>query len=125
MNLTQRESCPGRSYPEPVKRQASKGQRFNDSTIQRFNDSTIQRFTNPAFTLLELLVVMGIIGILAAIVLTATNKAKQKASAINCLSNMKQIGLASRMYVDDYNGYYVPYGTGTKSNPGALWSDSH
>jgi prepilin-type processing-associated H-X9-DG protein len=69
-----------------------------------------------AFTVLELLVVIGIIVILAALLLPVLSRAKTKARNITCVNQLKQLGVAARLYADD-NGGRLPVAEPLPSNP--------
>lgn len=69
-----------------------------------------------AFTLVELLIVIAVIAILAALLLPVLDKAKQKAQGISCLNNLRQLSAGCKMYADDNHGNLVsswPIGWGT------------
>lgn len=72
--------------------------------------------TTSAFTLVELLVVIAIIALLASLALPAISKSKEKASIVKSAANMKQIGLALKMYANDNNESYPVSGTDTAVN---------
>jgi prepilin-type N-terminal cleavage/methylation domain-containing protein/prepilin-type processing-associated H-X9-DG protein len=83
-----------------------------------------------AFTLIELLVVIAIIAILAALLLPALSKAKQRAQAISCMNQLKQLTLGWIMYASDNNGRLAPNleeaeqvtsPTDPKILPGGIW----
>lgn len=86
------------------------------------------RYTNLArskgFTLIELLMVIAIIGILASMILPALSKAKGKALRISCVNNLRQTGLAFRMWADDNDGRFpwrLPAGSGGSGGESEAW----
>jgi len=72
-------------------------------------NKVVHFFKVEIFTLIELLVVIAIIALLAAILLPALNKAREKGRAIDCMNNLKQIGIGLAFYQDSYDDWIPPY----------------
>jgi len=78
--------------------------------------------SSSGFTLIELLVVIAIIAVLAAILFPVFAQARTAARATACLSNLRQIGIATHLYTDETNGAY-PFDQGPRVTP-SLFSDT-
>src|SRR5436190_18020625 len=79
------------------------------------------RASKKAFTLVELLVVIGIIAILIAILLPALNRARKQAMAVQCQSNLRQFYNLTQMYSNLYKGYTLPARVASGSGQSNYW----
>src|SRR5437870_5134675 len=73
--------------------------------LRSFSGSCAGASVFAAFTLIELLVVVAIVVILAALLLPSLSRAKEAACRAACKSNLRQIGIGMRLYVDDHRFY--------------------
>ena len=86
------------------------------------NAETCNRLIRKGFTLIELLIVIAIIAILASMLLPALGTARESARTKACLSNVKTLILAYKMYMDDYNGWLLA-ARDKKSSTAGAWED--
>lgn len=83
--------------------------------VRRHSSATSDR-SSPGFSLLELLVVVALIGIIAALLIPALLKGKTTGSALRCLQQKQQLGIAFQMYVQDNDDRIVPNMIGVNGN---------
>jgi prepilin-type N-terminal cleavage/methylation domain-containing protein len=83
---------------------------------QTLKSDAIQAHRKGGFTLVELLVVIGIIVILISLLMPAITRARQQAEGVKCMSNLRQIGMSMLDYSDSHNGYLFPTNMGHDAN---------
>ena len=99
----------------------NKGMKGIASNSPRLIAMRIRRLWQAGFTLIELLVVIAIIAILAGLLLPALSKGKTNARTVHCASNMRNWGLATIMYLGDYNDRLPLFGDLSTDYTKAFW----
>ncbi len=92
------------------------GKQYLKNRLKRFLSLT-------GFTLIELLVIMAIIGIIISFLVPAIGKVKDNARRAQCINNLRQIGMAFYLYLDDHDEMFPPGGGATDSGPERTWED--
>lgn len=111
--------CEAEEIPAALLARIPPAQRGRACICRRCLDA-FRREDRAAFTLVELLVVITLIGILASLLLPALARSKTAAQRIKCVSNLHQLGLATQLYWADNDGQCFRYG-GTSTNGGMLY----
>jgi prepilin-type processing-associated H-X9-DG protein/prepilin-type N-terminal cleavage/methylation domain-containing protein len=82
----------------------------------------MSRRRHTAFTLVELLVVIGIIAVLLALLLASLSRARAVAVRVACSAALRQYAVANQMYLNEFNGWYLPVKWGFNPNPQPPWN---
>lgn len=101
---------------EERQRESRVRENFMHGLVDEANRKSRNSLRRSSFTLIELLVVIAVIAILAALLLPALQSAKEMAMAISCTNNMKQVVLATHLYVQDNQGWIMTDGAQSDSH---------
>src|SRR5688500_7879807 len=113
---------PGQPTSAPSKRSGRNANQSSDAGRQSATLSAEEHLMRrKAFTLVELLVVIGIIALLISILLPSLNRARENANWLKCLSNLRQCGQAFMMYCNNNKGRFPQAGAGTNPHDWIFW----